>query len=707
MLNTLHLEFGARRLPMLLQTEGAECALACLAMVACHHGLRTDLAAMRARFSLSLTGANLEQIIDHADRLHLNSRVLRLEIEEMRDLKTPCILHWNMNHFVVLKSAGAKGIVIHDPAIGVRHLAYAEVDSCFTGIALELMPAAEFKPANEQRKVSLASLMGKVSGLWQAFGLIFAMSVALEAFALLAPMFNQWVVDEALVSADRSLLNVLACGAFLMMFTQTAVSQARGWTVMYLSTHLNLQWVSNVFSHLLRLPVMWFEKRQLGDVISRFGSIGAIQRTLTTSFIGAVLDGLMAIATFVLMITYSPTLSVVVVATVVLYALLRALAYRPLRDASHEALALAAKEQTCFLETIRAVRAIKLFGREQDQRGRWLNLMVDSINRDVRTQKLGLWFGNANSAISGLASMLMLWLGAGMVMDGAFTIGMLFAFTSYGGQFGARMASLVDKAVEFKMLSLHAERLGDIVLEPAEPEIEQARDIGHLAPRIELVDVGFRYSAGEPWVLRHLHLVIEPGDAVAIIGPSGGGKTTLVKLLLGVLSPCEGEIRYAGVPINQLGARAYRSALAAVMQDDQLLAGSLRDNISFFDQPVDQSRVEHCAQLAAVHADIVAMPMGYESLAGDMGTTLSGGQKQRVLLARALYKQPRVLVLDEATSHLDVAREREVNAAIAGLQITRIIVAHRPETIASARRVIALVAGEIATEYLPQQAQAH
>jgi ATP-binding cassette, subfamily B, bacterial CvaB/MchF/RaxB len=698
MFDSAKLEFGPRRLPVLLQTEAAECGLACLAMVASHHGLRTDLPALRGRFSMSRQGSNFAQLIDYADRLQLSSRALRLELNELRELKTPCLLHWDSNHFVVLRSTSAKGIVIHDPAVGVRHLTYPEADKHFTGCALELTPTAGFKQADEQRRVSLASVIGKVSGMWQAFGLVMVMSLALEAFALCAPLLNQWVVDEALVSGDRGLLNVLAIGSLLLMLTQAAVSQARGWTVMYLSTHLNLQWASNIFSHLLRLPVSWFEKRHLGDVVSRFGSVSAIQHTITTSFVGAVLDGIMAVATFILMLFYSPTLSMVVIATVLVYAGLRAISYLPLREASQESLILSAKEQTCFLETIRAVQAIKLFGRELDRRNRWLNAKVDSINRAVRTQKIGLWYGNINLVISGIAGTLMLWLGAGMVIEGTFTVGMMFAFTSYGGQFGSRMASLIDKGFEFKMLTLHTERLADIVLTEPEAEVDGAANVDHLEARIELIDVSFRYSDSDPWVLRHVNLIIEPGDALAIVGPSGGGKTTLIKLIMGVLAPVEGEIRYGGIAVKQLGTRAYRSAFGAVMQDDQLLSGSLKDNISFFDHPVDPDHVTRCAQLAAVHADIAAMPMGYETLAGDMGSTLSGGQKQRVLLARALYRRPKVLVLDEATSHLDVPLERAVNAAVTALQLTRIIVAHRPETIASARRVVALVGGEIAQD---------
>ena len=693
------LEFGPSRLPSILQTEAAECSLACLAMIAGYHRFRTDLPTLRARFSLSLKGANLVQIMRYADGLHLASRPLRLEVEEMRQLKTPCILHWNLSHFVVLKKADEKGIVIHDPAIGVRRLPYAEVATQFTGVALELTPNIEFKAADEKRKISIRGLLGKVDGLRRSLGLVFAMALALEAFALVSPMFNQWIVDEALTSGDRDLLNVLVIGFAIMLVVQSSISMARGWTVMYMSTHLNLQWVANVFTHLIRLPMAWFEKRHLGDVVSRFGSIGAIQQTLTTSFLEAILDGMLAIATLAMMLLYSPKLSVLVLAAVFAYGLLRAMSYGPLREASMESMVLSAKAQSCFMETIRGVQAIKLFGRETDRRSRWMNLTVDSINRNVRTQKFMLWFGIANTTVFGLQNLLMFWLGAHMVMDGNFTVGMLFAFSSYGGQFTGRMSSLIDKFFAFRMLSLHGERLADIVLEPPEEEIEHDINTDHLVPCIEFADVSFRYAEGEPWVLRHLDLTIEPGESLAVVGPSGCGKTTLVKLLLGVLAPTEGEIRYGGVPIRQLGHRAYRQALAVVMQDDQLLAGSLAENICFFDPQPDQERIESCAKLAAIHDDIAAMPMGYFTLAGDMGTTLSGGQKQRLLLARALYKEPKVLVLDEATSHLDVERERQVNEAVRALDVTRICVAHRPETIAMAERVVRLNKGVVEQDF--------
>jgi ATP-binding cassette subfamily B protein RaxB len=388
-------------------------------------------------------------------------------------------------------------------------------------------------------------------------------------------------------------------------------------------------------------------------------------------------------------------LATVVVATVLLYALVRVVSYRPLREASLEGMALAAREQTCLMETIRAIGPIKLFGRELDRRARWMALKVDTINRNLRTQLMGLWFTNINTAIAASSAALVLWLGAGLVMDGEFTVGMVFAMTSYSTVFSARMSALINVAIDYKMLSLHCERLADIALEPVEAELEPARGIDHLVPRIELVNVCFRYSDSEPWVLYNVNLVIEPGESVVVTGPSGGGKTTLVKLILGSLKPTVGSIRYGGVPVEQIGMRTYRAALAAVMQDDLLLAGSLMDNICFFDERPDRARIEQCARFAQVHDDIMRMPMRYETLVADMGSSLSGGQKQRVLLARALYKQPRVLVMDEATSALDVTLERAVSAAIGSLPLTRILIAHRPETIASARRVIGLQGGAV------------
>lgn len=693
------LEFGKRRLSVVLQNESAECGLACLAMLASWHGLRTDLTALRARFSLSLKGANLAQLVRYADELQLNARPLRLEMHELAELQLPCILHWDLNHFVVLKSTSRHGIVIHDPAVGIRNIAHSEVSKHFTGVALELVPTAQFKPADEQRRVKLRDLIGKVDGLQRAMGMVFVMALALEALALVSPMFNQWVVDEALVSNDEGLLNVLLIGFALMLVMQTAISLARSWTMMVFSTHLNLQWNSKVFTHLLRLPMTWFEKRHLGDVVSRFGSVAAIQHTLTSGFIGAILDGLMACLTLFMMLLYSAKLATVVVGAVFAYGVLRAIAYQPLRETSVESLALSAKEQSCFLEAIRAVQAIKLFGRELERRSRWQTLVVDAINRSVRTQKFMMIFGVANTGIFGLQNLLVFWLGAHMVMSESFSVGMLFAFTTYGGQFTGRMASLIDKGIEFKMLSMHAERLADIVLEQAEQE-KPPVSIDHLSPKIEVVDVSFRYGDGEPWVLRHVNLVIEPGDALAFVGPSGCGKTTLVKIILGLLTPCEGEVRFGGIPIQQLGQQAYRSALAVVMQDDQLLSGSLAENICFFDPHPDQKRIEESARLAAIHDDIVAMPMGYHTLSGDMGTSLSGGQRQRLLLARALYKAPAVLVMDEATSNLDVVCERKINAAIRAMTMTRICVAHRPETIAMARRIVKLSRGEIELDEL-------
>lgn len=701
-----HLSFGLRRkLPLILQTEATECGLACLAMVSAYHGFRTDLATMRRLFLVSIKGTTLGHLIQMASALNLAPRPVKLLLEDLPQLRMPCILHWNFNHFVVLKEVKGNTVTIHDPAFGLRKLSLEDVSKQFTGVALELWPNTGFKKATYKQHIKLRELMGHVTGLYRSFGQILLLAAALEVFALVSPFFLQWVIDNVIVSADRDLLTTLAVGFGLLMLMQQGVGTLRSWVIMHMSTTLNVQWRANVFTHLVRLPVEYFEKRHLGDVVSRFSAIDNIQKTLTTTFVEGILDGAMTLVTLLMMFLYSPPLAWIAVGAMVLYAIGRWLWYRPLRNATEEQIVHAAKQQSHFLETVRGVRSIKLFQRQDERRSTWLTLLVDQINADLRSQKLQILYRLLNGVLFGLERVLIIWLGAKLVLDGNFTVGVFMAFSAYKDQFDSRVSALIDKVVEVKMLQLQGERLADIVL--AEPEDTGAKSFSAsnqdqpLEASIEVAGLRYRYADQEPWVLDGVNIKIAAGESVAIIGPSGCGKSTLINAMLGIRKPNEGDVLIGGINVSQVGLETLRSMVGTVMQDDVLFAGSIADNICFFDHQTDFARVEECARLAAIHEEVMATPMGYNTLIGDMGTALSGGQKQRILLARALYKRPRILFLDEATSHLDIARETMVNDAIKHLAITRVIVAHRPETIASADRVIVLDNGRVARDITP------
>ncbi|MCA3040479.1 MAG: peptidase domain-containing ABC transporter, partial [Rhodocyclaceae bacterium] len=514
---------GRRKTPVILQTEAAECGVACLAMVASYFGFKTDLATMRRRFSVSIKGATLAHLITFAGDLKLTSRALRLELEEMSQLKLPAILHWELSHFVVLTEVKSSGIVIHDPARGLRECNWAEVGNAFTGIALELRPAEGFEKKDERREIRVFSLLGKVVGLKRALIQVLLLSICLEVFTLVSPFFMQLVVDQAIASADTNLLTVLAIGFFLLMLIQLAVSTFRSWVIVYLSTSLNLQVSSNLFSHLLKLPMEYFEKRHLGDITSRFGSMGTIQSFITSSFIQVVLDGIMVIATLIMMLLYAPQLTLVVLVAVVLYTMLRIVMYAPLRRANEEQIVHAAKQQSHFLESLRGVQSIKLFGKRDIRLGAWQNLAVDNFNRGIAIEKMGLGFGAANSILFGAENILIVWLGAHMILEGGFSVGMLYAFMSYKGNFTGRISALVDLAIQYKMLSLHTERVADIALHTADDEVgrslTQLVDVAATAPSIDVRNLHFAYSDVEQPVLSGVTFAVKPGECVAIVGP--------------------------------------------------------------------------------------------------------------------------------------------------------------------------------------------
>lgn len=684
-----------RRLPVFLASEGAECGLACLAMVAGFHGHNLDLNGLRQRFSLSLNGATLRDLIGFADQLGLGTRALKVELPALAKIRTPAILHWDLNHFVVLKSVGRRGATVHDPGRGARRLSLDEISKHFTGVVLELSPAATFRRIEAREPVRLRSLWSGSAGFWTAAIQVLALSVALQVATFAAPFQIQLVVDQAIGHNDSALLNVLALGFGALVILQAAIEALRSWMLQVFGNLMTFQVTGNLVRHLLRLPSDFFEKRHVGDILSRINSTSAIQDALTRGIISVLIDGLMAVVAAAILFLYSPLLAAVALTAVALN-LVIALAFYPLiRSRTQEQLIASALERSHIMETVRASMTIKLMGGEAEREGAWRNLYANVINATVSIARFQVNTTLLQAVVTGASTVLVIYLGARSILAGAgFSVGMLLAFMSFRQTFSDRTVALINQTIQFRLMGLHLDRLGDIVL--AAPEATGvAPPPSQTSCAISVRGVTFRYGAADPLVLQGVDLDIQPGAFIAVTGASGSGKSTLLKLLLGLRRPTEGQILLGGQPATPEMWRAWRARVGVVAQDDQLLSGSIADNIAFFDPDLDMRRVQAAASAAQVHEDILRMPMQYLSLVGDMGSSLSGGQRQRVLLARALYRRPEVLILDEGTANLDQATEAVLADLIASLPITRIVVAHRPALVARAHQVWVVEHGRI------------
>ena len=717
----------AKRTPVILQSEAAECGLACIAMISQYYGDKRDLNTLRQTMSVSLRGTTLKDIMRIASDLDFQTRAIKVEMEHLKRLSCPAILHWNMNHFVVLTQVKGKTLTIHDPALGQRKLQFKEASKYITGIALEVSPSDTFSPKKSAPRLGLTQFFSRTVGFKRNLLTLFALSIVLQLFALAAPYYMQTVVDDVLIYNNDALLKALAAGFALLLVIETFTSGIRKFVILSVSSRLQLQMSASVFRHLLSLSLDYFDKRHIGDVVSRFGSLASIREFLTTGVVTAILDGIMAMITLAVMILYSFKLALVVVAIMLIYLAVRLGLLPFIKRLTTERIALAASEQSHFMESVRAILPIRVYGQEVQRHGQWQNKLVATLNKDITLGKINIGSALTNQFLFGAENVVVVYIGASLVMDGALSVGMLLAFMAYKQRFVSALDGVVNKLVELNMLGVHFNRLSDILLTPAQQNPRQLKtedstfvpqgaqtantdfptsstsislssnaltpdNINTASPRgvesrpvaLNAKALSYRYSETSAWVFKNLTLCVNSGEIIAIIGDSGCGKSTLLKCLMELYPLSEGAIKHPNMA---------KPVIASVLQEDACLSGTIAQNICCFEEVPDLKKMIYVAQLACIHQDIMHMPMQYHSLVGDMGSSLSGGQKQRLLLARALYQEPDILFLDEASSHLDVTNEAKINHHLKALNMTRIIVAHRPQSIAMADKVYRLANG--------------
>lgn len=683
--------FNLKHLPMIRQAEATECGHACLAMIAGWHGHQIDLVSLRLQHTASSNGTSLHALAMLAEQFQLRTRALRLEPDDLARLALPAILHWEMNHFVVLKSVTRRSVTIHDPGRGVVKLSLKEAGERFTGVAMEFSPSEAFKPIRQERRLPLSTLFRGADDFARRGAQVIALSLLLEVLMLVAPWYMQIAVDNVIPSGDTQLLWALAGGFAIVALFRLGSEYARSAVLVYVQSRLDLALSSRLFGHMLRLPLPFFAKRDDGDLVSRFHSLEPIRQLLAEGLLLAVIDGVLALGTLVLMLVINPLLAAVTVTGLILYAVLRIAFYLPLFRRNEDVVRAEATCTTHLIESIRSAQAIKLFNAEAEREGQYVGRVAEAVHSRAGQQRLEATFKALRETIVMLEHVAFVAIAAWLALRGELTIGVIYAVLAYKTQFMTAASHLVEKGIELKMLRLHLDRVSDVAMSDQERAYE--RKVMERPPidgTIELDHVSFRYADTESMVLNDVSLRIEKGECVAIVGPSGCGKTTMVKIMLGLFEPTSGEVRIDGVPLPAFGERAYRRQVATVMQDDCLMTGSLLQNIAFFEETPDAAFAMECARMACIHEDIMRMPLGYRTPVGSLGNTLSAGQRQRVLLARALYRRPRVLILDESTANLDVELERRINETLMTLSITRIHVAHRPQTIAMAGRVIEL-----------------
>jgi ATP-binding cassette subfamily B protein RaxB len=698
MLDQLNILPGqGHRTPVILQMEGSECGLACLAMVSGFHGGERDLSRVRQMVGWSGQGGNLETLADAATILGFNSQAMRCEPEHLVEIKAPCILHWGMQHFVVLTEVRKKGIVIHDPAYGRSQVPWVEVGKFFTGVAFTLEPNENFAPMQRLKTDSLFKILQLKR--WRSdIAHLLLLSTSVEIIGLLILFQQKLSIDAAIAGSDSTLIWILGFSFLVLLLIQRSVSLLKSWLMTVFTAKIGLDLRGRFTEMLHGKPAEFFATRRASDIFTRSKSTDYVETALGAGLVGGLLDALTSGLLLAMLVLIAPALALVcliaffcnVAATVWIQSLMI--------DRTRWHLVCKSIADSTLMENIRAALSLRVAGRERDRIAIWKAAVVDAANAMLSVSRLTSVSQEIKLAITGVEAIVSVAFGAHLLITAQITLGTLFLFFSIKFLFMARVNSSIEYLLSLRNMKPYIERAADVLKDDL-PSLANKERIANAkcrlvrsdqAPEITLVNLGYRFSSSEPFLFRGLNLTIRAGESLAITGESGCGKSTLLKIVSGLIQPTEGQVLIDGVDLSALRAQELARVMGCVMQEDQLFSGSIAENIALFSKPIRMEKVIECTRTVGMHRVIESMPMEYMTLCGDTAGGLSGGQKQRLYIARALYQNPKLLILDEATSHLDERSEQFVSEAIKRMQITRIVVAHRKETIEKADRMVRL-----------------
>jgi len=683
-----------QRIPYVQQTTSTDCGAACLTMVLRYFGKDVRLEEVRSIATTARDGASALSLVQTARYFGLRGRGVSLDMDELSYLEAGAILHWDFNHFLVFERRCRDGIDVIDPGMGRRRVSMEEFQQKFTGVALTFEKSETFRPESGGPD-RVWSYVRQFLGQSAVLTRILSMSVLMQVFGLGLPVLTGILVDRVIPRGDISLLQVLSLGFGILLLFNFFTSYIRARLLLHLRTRLDAQMTLNFLDHLIDLPYAFFQNRSAGDLIMRMNSNSTVREILTSSALSAVLDGVLVITYLLLIFIMSPLMGAVVLGLGFLRVIIFFASRRRIRDLMSESLSKQAESQSYQVQLLAGIETLKATGAEPFALGHWSNLFVRVLNVSLARGRLTALLQSLIGSLGFASPLMILVIGGLLVVNGQLSMGTMLALNALAAGFLGPLSTLVNTAMQFQELGSYIERIDDVLASEPEQDETKVNQAARLEGAVTLEKVTFRYGPIVPPAVEDISLQIEPGQLVALVGRSAAGKSTLANLIMGLYVPSTGRIMYDGVDLATLDVRSVRRQLGVVVQHQYLFGSSIRDNINLGQPELALADTITAAKLAHIHNEIIAMPMGYETVLMDGGLSLSGGQRQRIALARALVGKPAILLLDEATNALDGVTESKIITSLDSLHCTRIVVAHRLSTIRQADLILVLENGRL------------